>query len=54
MPMWDSWADNLKKSLSETEIGRRFESVREREPEPDEAEMPIGSQRSKQHDRMAG
>ncbi len=53
VPVWDTWADNLKKSLSQTEIGRRFEGVREREPDPSEAEMPIGSQRSSR-DRMAG
>lgn len=45
VPMWDTWADNLKKSLSQTEIGRMFEGTSESEAVSSE-QRPFGSQRS--------
>jgi len=52
VPMWDTWADNLKKSLSQTDIGRMFEGASESEAVSSE-HRPVGAQRSNR-DRMAG
>jgi hypothetical protein len=52
VPMWDSWADNLKKSLSQTEIGRMFEGTSESEAVSSE-QRPVGAQRLTRN-RMAG
>lgn len=52
VPMWDTWADNLKKSLSQTDIGRMFEGTSESETVSSE-HRPIGSQHSTRN-RMAG
>jgi hypothetical protein len=50
---WDSWADDMKQALSETQIGRRFEAPAERDEGTGTNEEARGS-RSSRPDRLAG